>query len=93
MNINELEKMENEGAENLPSLERRTFLRAGLAITGLFMGGTILSLTTARTAGKVRVPRAGRGGKGGGRCWVTDRSLRPVSRARHSGSASGYQKV
>ncbi|MBM9613530.1 4Fe-4S dicluster domain-containing protein [Desulfobulbus rhabdoformis] len=50
MNINELEKLNNEGVEHLPSLERRTFLRAGLAITGLFMGGTILSLTSARNA-------------------------------------------
>ena len=50
MNINELEKMKNEGVEHLPSLERRTFLRAGLAITGLYMGGTILSLTSAGEA-------------------------------------------
>jgi protein NrfC len=50
MNINELEKATNEGADNLPSLERRIFLRAGFAITGLFMGGTILSLTSARGA-------------------------------------------
>ncbi len=50
MNINELEKMKNEGVEHLPSLERRAFLRAGLAITGLYMGGTILSLTSARDA-------------------------------------------
>lgn len=50
MNINELEKLNNEGVEHLPSLERRTFLRAGLAITGLFMGGTILSLTSVRNA-------------------------------------------
>ena len=50
MNINELEKLNNEGVEHLPSIERRTFLRAGLAITGLFMGGTILSLTSVRNA-------------------------------------------
>ena len=50
MNINELEKLKNEGVEHLPSHERRTFLRAGLAITGLFMGGTILSLTSVRNA-------------------------------------------
>jgi protein NrfC len=50
MNIKELEKLKNEGAEHLPLLERRTFLRAGLAITGLFMGGTILSLTSVRNA-------------------------------------------
>jgi len=50
MDINELEKSTNEGVSNLPSLERRTFLRAGLAITGLFMGGTVLSLTSVRDA-------------------------------------------
>lgn len=50
MNIKELEQLKNEGVDDLPSLERRTFLRAGLAITGLFMGGTILSLTSVRTA-------------------------------------------
>ncbi|MCL1979993.1 MAG: 4Fe-4S dicluster domain-containing protein, partial [Proteobacteria bacterium] len=50
MNINELEKLTNEGVDNLPSLERRTFLRAGLVITGLFLGGTVLSLTSARGA-------------------------------------------
>jgi len=48
MNMKDLEKLQNEGVEQLPSLERRTFLRAGLVITGLFMGGTILSLTSAR---------------------------------------------
>ena len=50
MNVTELEKMYDEGVDSLPSLERRTFLRAGLAITGLFMGGMILSLTSARSA-------------------------------------------
>lgn len=50
MNISDLEKLENEGAENLPSMERRTFLRAGLAVTGLFMGGTVLSLTSVEKA-------------------------------------------
>ena len=50
MNIKELEKLSNEGVDHLPLLERRTFLRAGLAITGLFMGGTILSLTSVRNA-------------------------------------------
>ncbi len=50
MNISELEKAKNEGVGNLPSLERRTFLRAGLTITGLFMGGSVLSLTSAGKA-------------------------------------------
>ena len=47
MKIEELEKLENEGADNVPLKERRTFLKAGLAITGVFMGGTVLSLTAA----------------------------------------------
>ena len=47
MDIKELEKLQNEGNENLSSSERRTFLKAGLAITGVFMGGTVLSLTSA----------------------------------------------
>ena len=50
MNITELEKLNNEGVDQLPSLERRTFLRAGLVITGLFMSGTVLSLTSVRNA-------------------------------------------
>lgn len=47
MKLEELEKLENEGAVNVSSKERRTFLKAGLAITGVFMGGTVLSLTSA----------------------------------------------
>ncbi len=50
MNISKLEKLENEGVDNIPSLERRTFLQAGLAITGLFMGGSVLSLTSVKDA-------------------------------------------
>lgn len=50
MNIKELEKLQNEGVENLPSAERRAFLRAGLAITGVFLGGSVLSLTSSREA-------------------------------------------
>ncbi|MDW7772018.1 MAG: 4Fe-4S dicluster domain-containing protein [Desulfobulbaceae bacterium] len=48
MNVNELEKLQNEGVDNLPSAERRTFLKAGLAITGVFLGGSILSLTSSK---------------------------------------------
>lgn len=50
MDITELEKLPNEGVDRVPMLERRTFLRAGLAITGLFMGGTIFSLTSVTNA-------------------------------------------
>jgi protein NrfC len=50
MNIKDLEKLHSEGTENIPSCERRTFLKAGLAITGIFLGGSVLSLTSARNA-------------------------------------------
>ena len=39
----DLDKMKNEGMENVPMEERRQFLKMGLAITGLFAGGTIFS--------------------------------------------------
>ncbi len=61
MDIKELEKLQNEGIENLPSKERRTFLKAGLAITGVFMGGTVLSLTAAE---KAQAKAGGAPGKG-----------------------------
>ncbi len=48
MKIEELEKMKNEGAESLPSEERRKFLKMGLVVTGVFAGGSVLSLTSAR---------------------------------------------
>jgi Fe-S-cluster-containing dehydrogenase component len=50
MDIKELEKLRNEGNENIPSSERRMFLKAGLAITGVFLGGSVLSLTSAQNA-------------------------------------------
>lgn len=50
MKISELEKLPSEGVETLPSEERRRFLRYGLAVTGVFLGGSVLSLTSARNA-------------------------------------------
>jgi len=50
MNIKDLEKLQDEGVETIPSAERRMFLKAGLAITGVFLGGSVLSLTSARDA-------------------------------------------
>ena len=50
MNINELEKQQNEGVDSIPSAERRAFLKAGLAVTGVFLGGSVLSLTSAKDA-------------------------------------------
>ncbi len=48
MKIEDLKKLKNEGVENIPSVERRQFLQFGLAITGVFLGGTVLSLTSAK---------------------------------------------
>ncbi|MBU0942959.1 MAG: 4Fe-4S dicluster domain-containing protein [Proteobacteria bacterium] len=48
MKIKDLEKLDNEGVENLSSKERRRFLQFGLSITGVFLGGSILSLSSAR---------------------------------------------
>jgi Fe-S-cluster-containing dehydrogenase component len=50
MKINELEKLKNEGTETLPSAERRRFLQFGLSVTGVFLGGSVLSLASARSA-------------------------------------------
>ena len=50
MNIKDLEKLQNEGAESIPSSERRTFLKAGLAVTGVFLGGSVLSLVPVKEA-------------------------------------------
>ncbi len=62
MKIDDLEKLKNEGVENLPSEERRRFLRFGLAVTGVFVGGSVLSLTSARDAQSSMgpVPAAGK---------------------------------
>ena len=48
MKINELEKMSPERPDTLPSRERRSLLKIGLAVTGVYLGGTVLSLTSAR---------------------------------------------
>jgi protein NrfC len=53
MKIEELEKLQSEDLQNISSKERRTFLKAGLAVSGLFMGGTVMSLTAAKNAGAV----------------------------------------
>ncbi len=46
MDVNKLEKLRNEGVELLPSEERRNFLKMGLTVTGVFLGGTVLSLSS-----------------------------------------------
>ncbi len=48
--LEKLEKMKSEGVEHLPSEERRRFLKLGLVVTGVFAGGSVLSLTSARNA-------------------------------------------
>ena len=45
-----LEKLNDEGVEILPSKERRQFLQFGLSISGVFLGGSLLSLTSAHEA-------------------------------------------
>ena len=55
MNIKDMEKEKNEGIDSLPSEERRRFMKMGLAVTGVFLGGSVLSLTPVkptRAAGK-----------------------------------------
>ncbi|MBU0483839.1 MAG: 4Fe-4S dicluster domain-containing protein [Proteobacteria bacterium] len=51
MKINDLEKLKSEGVDSLPSEDRRKFLQFGLAVSGVFLGGSVLSLTSARNAG------------------------------------------
>ncbi len=63
MNFKELDELENEGVEKLPSEERRKFLQFGLAVTGVFLGGSVLSLTSAgnvRASNMSPIPAAGK---------------------------------
>jgi len=46
----QLDKLKNEGVASLTSKERRRFLKFGLTVTGVFLGGSILSLTSAQKA-------------------------------------------
>lgn len=50
MKIKEIEKTRSESPENLPSSERRKFLKIGLAVTGVYLGGKVLSLTSVTNA-------------------------------------------
>jgi ferredoxin len=56
MNIEDLEKEKNEGIATLPLKERRKFLQMGLAVTGVFLGGSVLSLTSAVHAADQNAP-------------------------------------
>lgn len=42
----QLDKLINEGVENLSVEERRKFLKMGLVVTGVFAGGTLLTVTS-----------------------------------------------
>lgn len=68
MKINTLDKLDDEGVESLPSKERRRFLQFGLCITGVFLGGSILSLTSAHKA---------QGALSGGKILTTDYPYSP----------------
>ncbi|MDT8421682.1 MAG: 4Fe-4S dicluster domain-containing protein [Desulfuromonadales bacterium] len=45
-NLN-LDEIKNEGIENISVEERRTFLKMGLTLTGIFAGGTMLSAVSS----------------------------------------------
>ncbi len=54
--------MRNEKAGSLPNVERRRFLQLGLAVTGVFLGGSILTLTSVKNVkgmGTAVVPKIG----------------------------------
>ena len=50
MKITEIEQSKSESPEKLPSRERRNLLRMGLAVTGVYLGGKVLSLTSVTNA-------------------------------------------
>lgn len=61
MKIDDLEQMESEDLSTLPSTERRNFLKLGMAVTGMYLGGSVLSLTSAGKAhGAGVVPEVGK---------------------------------
>ena len=61
MKIDELEKIASEDLEALPSVERRNFLKLGLVVTGMYLGGSVLSLTSVSNVyGAGVVPEIGK---------------------------------
>lgn len=57
MKIHDLEKLASEDTTSISPCERRTFLKLGFAITGLFLSGTVLSLSSVRkSAGSNGLP-------------------------------------
>ena len=60
MKIAEIEKTKSESPDSLPSRERRNLLRIGLAVTGVYLGGKVLALTSVTSAlAQGVVPRRG----------------------------------
>jgi Fe-S-cluster-containing dehydrogenase component len=61
MKIDELEQLESEDINALSSTERRNFLKMGLAVTGVYLGGCVLSLSSVKTAqATIVVPPVGK---------------------------------
>ncbi len=50
MKIEDFKKLNNEGTEQLADSDRRRFLKLGFLVTGLYLGGKYLSLTTTAKA-------------------------------------------
>lgn len=50
MKLKKLEQLKNEGVDNIPSVERRRFLQLGLLVTGVYLGGKVLSLAPVSEA-------------------------------------------
>lgn len=55
MRIDDLKNMKNEGTATISSKERRKFLKMGFYITGVYLGGKVLSLTSAIEAAAATV--------------------------------------
>jgi hypothetical protein len=53
-----IKQMKDEGLNTLPSAERRRFLRYGFQVTGVFLGGSLLSLVPGQCCGNFSVPTA-----------------------------------
>lgn len=60
MNIDKLLRTKAESPDTLPSEERRNLLKLGLAVAGVYLGGSVLSLTSVKNVwAEEVVPRHG----------------------------------
>lgn len=50
MKIDDLEQLESEDVNDLPLVDRRSLLKLGFAVTGMFLGGSVLSLASVRNS-------------------------------------------